>query len=207
MLPILTCQAQITPVFSAGYSALLGTNTHDDQFFELQIGTGIRLNDLLSAQLNYTFANYEFVINPPGKLQPVKVDILSLSMGCRLLKKSIISPSILFDFGFPIHSNANDKLIYKGYLITTDYSEGVWRYNRGLFFGKFKLMSDLKVKSFNILLGGSYNLWFENVSWLKPGTSIGLEYYAYQTKVVDRHNFGVELGLMYTLPSKKDKQE
>lgn len=204
---VTTSWTQIEPVVSGGSSLLVGTFTHGHRFLELQAGGGIRIKDQLVTQLNYKFVTAGFNLAPSNYV-PLKSHLLMLSGMYRVLKKRYLcSPAFSLDVGVPVFSNGNSSLIHdNGYAVEENYSIGFWRYNRGLFFGKFKLMSDLKVKSFNILLGASYNLWLENVSWLKPGTSIGLEYYAYQTKVVDRHNFGIEAGIMYTFPGKKDKQ-
>ena len=202
MLTCFVCEAQIKPVISGGSGALLGTNTHGYQFLELQGGAGIVFNEKYSLQLNYMFVNYRFRINPPGNRQPMKTDVLSISLGYRVLgKDKIVSPTFVLDLGVPIHSNADSAVMY-GHTIYPSYSEGMWRYNRGLFFGKLKALCDIQLQAFNLQFGVSFNQWYFNMSNLKPDlSSDGFE--VKSTGIGGRANFGIEAGLMYTLPSNK----
>ena len=195
--------SQVKLIVNLGYGALL----KEYRFQEFQLGGGVQLNDHFSLQLNYRYMYYEFDMTTTD-LEPMKSDILSLSTNYRILnKKSIISPIIILDIGAPFYSNANKELIYNTFLISQNYSLGSWRYNRGLFSGKLKAMCDIRLKSFDILLGGSYNLYVYNKSNLKPDywNETTEDYIVTKTITVPMYNFGIEASLMYTIPSKKEK--
>jgi hypothetical protein len=197
---------QIRPVLNSGYSALLGYLTnHGYQFQEYQVGIGNRFNERFSVHLNYKYIWYAYNKPTAPSDDRMKSSIVALSLGYRLLKKEhLFSPMIMFDVGTPVYSNG-DKSFMHGYTIIPKYEVGAWRYNRGLFFGKLKALCDVQVKDFNLQFGASFNLWYENVSWL-IGNEEGY-YLVSQTKVAERYNFGLEAGLLYTFPGKKDKHE
>ena len=188
--------SQVKPIVNLGYGALL----IEDRFQEFQLGGGVQLNDHFSLQLNYRYMYYEFDLSPQN--EPLKSQFLSISGGCRLLDKNhTVSPLIVLDIGTPILSNANGTFMSNGFRIRENYDLGMWRYNHGIVFNKLKAYCDIRLKSFDILLGGSYNLFVYSKSFLSP---VANSYYVTKTITVPMHNFGIEASLMYTFPSKKE---
>jgi hypothetical protein len=195
---------QIRPSINFGYGALL----YDYRFQEYQFGLGAQINSKVFSHINYRYIYYEFDMTPEPWDETIKNGVISLTGGYRFLGQKRLSPLIILDVGMPLHSNANEALIMGGATIVKTYYPGVWRYNRGLFFGKLKVMSDIKVKSFNILIGASFNLWYWSVSELESATLIYSDQYVVSaTRIGGQANFGLEAGLMYTFPGKKDKRE
>ena len=194
--------SQVKPIVNLGYGALL----KEYRFQEFQLGGGIQLNDHFSLQLNYRYIYYEFDLSPQN--ESLKSQNLSVSGGYRLLDKNhIVSPLIVLDIGTPILSNANGAFMSNGFRIKENYDSGMWRYNHGIVFNKLKAYCDIRLKSFDILLGGSYNLYVYSKSNLKPDDwhLTYEDYLVTKTITVPMHNFGIEASLMYTIPTKKEK--
>lgn len=189
---------QIRPVISIAYSQHL----FEPWANVYQFGVGMSTNKNIITSINYSYVEY-FSIDKGSSLQAMKNGLLSLALNYRVLNEDqIVSPCFVFDVGIPIHSNADSSLMESHYMMTSEYSKGVWRYNRGLFNGKVKAMFDFKIRSFNLLLGMSYNVFLCDVSWYtKPAN-----YYKGElAKRLSGHtNFGFETSLMYTLPRKSD---
>ena len=194
--------SQVKPVVNLGYGALL----KEYRFQEFQLGGGVQLNDHFSLQLNYRYMYYEFDLHPSR--EPMKADVISFSTGYRVLKGNhIISPIVVLDIGTPLRSNANNTLMHHYFQIEEEYYTGMIMYNRGLVFGKLKTMCDLKLKSFDFLIGGSYNPYVFSMTNLKSSSWTPTpEGYVLDKKYrFVMNNFGIEASLMYTIPSKKEK--
>ena len=194
-----TCQ--IRPVINASYDVLFLTAG----FSESQFGAGTRFNDHWFLELNFRHSVSSIAF---GTSSAMKNEIISLSSGYRLLSEDHkVSPIFILDIGTPIHSNANNTLMENYFWIEKEYYSGMWKYNRGIVFGKFKFMYDRKIKSFDLLIGASYNLFIFSKSNLKPSSWIPTPegYEITKTINIPMSNFGIEASLMYTIPSKKEK--
>ena len=193
--------SQVKPTINLAYDALfLKTG-----FIEVEVGGGIRLNEHLLLNLNYRHSKNTF--SNPLK-EPMKIELISLGTGYRLLNSSkIVSPGFILDLGIPISSNANNTLMDDYFSIEKDYHTGAWRYNHGVLFGKLKAMCDFKLNSFNVLLGGSYNIFVYNKSDLISGFCCGgADKYKATNNYNTTMNFiGADVALIYTFSFKREK--
>ncbi len=185
---ITVAQNNMKPVVSAQYAMIVG----DSDFFvgELQIGCGVQFNDYFSLQLTLRgIQNARDVSNHVIK-DPLRIVTLSLSPYYRILKrKYFASPVIGIDVGTQIWSNGFGRYIDRNwsFINKPEHSYDGFLFNKGVFFGKAKLLVDFKIWNFNILVGPSFNMY----------------YFKLDNNIWDVKGLGLEGTVTYTFPMKK----
>jgi hypothetical protein len=201
----LCAQSNIRPLISLGYYQ---TFTDNLWLNELELGAGIQFNDYLSTQINFRGSQDRL---PQDPSRSFRVASLSIEPSYRILgKKHIFSPVIAYDAGLEIANNGTDKFIYtSNYIYFPTYQQPYSQYNKGLYFGKAKILLSIQWKGFDLLLGATYNTYFFKINRLKPEgpqaypASANNKYLVGETYVDKQFGFGFETSLKYTFPMKK----
>jgi hypothetical protein len=177
-------------------------------FEELELGVGVQFNDYFSTQINLRGTQKAFFLNESGN---IRFGTLSFEPSYRILgKKHMFSPVISYDAGLEIANNGKDKFIYtSNYIYFPTYQQPYSQYNKGLYFGKAKILLSIQWKGFDLLLGATYNTYFFKINRLKPEgpqaypASANNKYLVGETYVDKQFGFGFETSLKYTFPMKK----
>ena len=181
-------QSNMKPMVSAQYAMIVGRS--DFFVHELQIGGGVQFNDYFSLQLTLRgIQNARDVSNQTIK-EPLRIVTLSLSPSYRIFKRKYpASPVLGVDVGTQIWSNGYGRYIDRSWSFIEKpvYSYDGFLFNKGVFFGKLKLLADFKIWDFNLLIGASYNMY----------------YFKLDNHISDVKGFGLEGTLTYTFPMKK----
>jgi hypothetical protein len=196
-------QSVIKPFIQLSYY-----QTYTDYFAlnELELGAGVQFNDYISAQVNCR-GSIQRVLNGPS--ENFKIATLSFEPSYRILgKKHMFSPLIAYDAGLEVANNGKDKFIYD-YVYHPSYQEPYNQYNKGLYFGKAKILLSIQLKDFDILVGATYNTYFFKINRLIPDGpqdySANNKYLLGETHVDKQFGFGFETSLKYTFPMKKQQ--
>ncbi len=164
---------------------------------DLGVAAGLHLDDHLNVQVG--------VNNVKPLYGQLEIVTISISPFYRILQpKYKVSPVIGMDVGTQIWSNGNGRYINSDYRFTGyTSSSSNSRYNRGLFFGKVKLLADFKIKAFNIMVGPTFNLMYFKIEEVGKNWFTGEDYSVTDAYIDERRGFGAEFSLMYTFPMKK----
>ena len=166
---------------------------------DASLAGGVHFNEHFSLQMG---------VNSISTGLQLKVLTLSSSVTYRIFKsKYPVSPVIGIDLGTQIWSVANGELINSGDVFSSYYasynpSSSNYRYKRGLFFGKLKLLADFKISqnNLNLMFGPTFNLMYFKIDKVQKFYN---DYLVVGGYVSDNYGFGLELSLMYTFPMKK----
>ena len=189
-------QSSLKPIVNLGYTYLYPLDNL--WIHEVHIGGGAQFDDHFSLQLNIKGMQNARDLSSQKIKEPLRIVVISISPYNRILKpKYIVSPAIGLDLGTQVWSNGN------GRFISSDYSfknSSNLRYERGIFFGKAKLLADFKINSFNLMIGPTFNIMYFKTGKVKTDWMDN----SYFEKYIDeRRGIGLELSLMYTFPMKK----
>ena len=157
---------------------------------ELQIGGGIQFSDHFSLQLNVRGIQSARDVSDQPIKEPLRIVTLSLSPLYRVLKrKYMVSPVIGIDVGTQVWSNGNGRYVDDSWIFIEKpiYSYDGFLYDKGVFFGRAKLLADFRIWDFDLLIGASFNMYY-----------FKLDSHISGTKAV-----GLEATVMYTFPMKK----
>lgn len=195
----ISLNSQVRPMANTGGSLLaVGSG-----FVGYKFGAGVRIKDKTLISLNVS----DFRNSSTSFFEGMKITNLSFSLGYRFMNNlKVKSPMVFIDLGIPIWSNADSALVNTNYQISKQFEEGLWRYNNGILFGKLSALYDIKAQAFNIQLGVSFNQWYYSRSNLAPDLSSD-GYYVKKTGLAGRPYFGLEAGLMYTIPTKRKEKK
>ena len=177
-------------------------------FEELGLGVGVQFNDYFSTQINLRGTQKAFFLNESGN---IRFGTLSIEPSYRVLgKKHMFSPVIAYDAGLEIANNGKDRFIYtSNYVYFPNYEQPYSQYNKGLYFGKAKILLSVQWKGFDLLLGATFNTYLFKINRLKPDgpqdypASPNNNYLVTETYVDKEFGFGFETSLKYTFPMKK----
>lgn len=122
----------------------------------------------------------------------------------------MFSPVIAYDAGLEIANNGKDKFLNRSsYIFYPNYQEPYYQYNKGLYFGKAKILLSVQWKGFDLLLGATYNTYLFKINRLRPTgpqdypASPNNKFVITETYVDKQFGFGFETSLKYTFPMKK----
>jgi len=195
-------QNKIRPFVELNYGLLL----METRFFssEYQVGIGVKLQEHWFFQLNLRQQNGNGYWKESNTVY-LNTGSFSFSTSYRVLKnKNIISPALILDIGTETWSNGRGKLLINGNEIKNTFYQPMTLYNGGRLYYKIKLMADIQINSFNLLIGGSFNNYRVNISYLDPSSIT--EYKIRDSRTVNASGFSLESSLRYTLPIKKKKE-
>lgn len=198
----LYAQSSLKPFLKIGYF-----QTYTDYFAlnELGLGGGVQFNDYVSTQINFR-GSIQRVLNGPS--ENFKIASVSIEPSYRILgKKYMFSPVIAYDAGIEIANNGKDKFIFD-YVYRPYYQSPYSKYNKGLYFGKAKILLSIQWKQLDFLIGATYNTYFFRFYELEP---YGPQTYGGKNnnyKIVGtftdgEFGFGFETSIKYTFPMKK----
>lgn len=196
-------QGELKPFVSVNYTQDISSRLW---VHEVQIGGGVQISDQVSLQMNVRGIQDRRRSSIPGTDQ-TRIVTLSASPTFRILKpRYLLSPVVVIDAGTALWSNAKGKAINHHLSLQPQYANGDVLYGSGLFFSKLKLLLDIKLKSFDLFLGSSYNLYAFRIKYLKPAYIAGSSnydgYIILSNGTSWERGFGFEATLMFTLPSK-----
>jgi hypothetical protein len=198
-------QSVIKPFIQLSYY-----QTYTDYFAlnELELGAGIQFNDFLSVQVNFRGSQKGYY---QDQSRSFRFATMSIEPSYRILgKKYRFSPVIAYDAGLEIANNGKDRFIYtSNYVYFPTYQQPYSQYNKGLYFGKAKILLSIQLKDFDILVGATYNTYFFKINRLIPDGpqdySANNKYLLGETHVDKQFGFGFETSLKYTFPMKKQQ--
>ena len=205
------CQIKVRPIVEAGY----GKNLMDGFYLTnvLFAGGGIKLNDRFYFQVNFIQSKDIVKSHILSNTNDFYFNqVLTFSTACRFLgDKKWISPSVTFEVGEEITSNARGKLInYFNIYDIEDYGgEPTTLYDKGKLFLKAKLQADFKYKDFNFLIGAGYTKFTYERYDLDP-VSINYEVVGFtiEEKELSGYNgLSLDASLRYTLDFGKNKEK
>ena len=201
----LHCQTAIKPFVQLTYYQ---SYLNDIFLDELELGGGIQFNDYFSTQVNFRGAQEAFFSQEPSI--NFRFATISIEPSYRFLgKKHIFSPVIAYNAGIEIANNGKDKFIkMSNYSYKPYYHSPYVQYDKGLYFGKAKVLLSIQRKGVNFLIGATYNTYFFQFHNLIPqGTqSIVAIDNKYKNMGLLRDwqfGFGFETSIKYTFPMKK----
>jgi hypothetical protein len=174
---------------------------------ELEFGAGVQFNDYISAQVNLRGSQQGYYQDPSRSF---RFATLSIEPSYRILgKKHLFSPVIAYDAGIEIANNGQDKFIYtSNYFYYPYYHSSYNKYNKGLYFGKAKILLSIQWKGLDFLVGATYNTYFFKFYRLRPEGPQSLASNDNQYKITGTYTdgefgFGFETSIKYTFPMKK----
>lgn len=203
----LCAQSNLNPFLKISYFQVytdhLGLN-------ELELGAGVQFNDYISAQINIRGAQDPIFKDPLGKFQ---VATFSIEPSYRILgKKYMFSPVIAYDAGIEIANNGKEKFIYmSNYVYFPYYESSRHKLNKGLYYGKAKVLLSIQWKQLDFLIGATYNTYFFRFYELEPDgpqtypASAENKYKIVGTFTDGEFGFGFETSIKYTFPMKKQQ--
>jgi hypothetical protein len=201
----LYAQSNIKPFIKLGY---FQTYTDRTALNELELGAGVQFNDYLSAQVNLRGSQNRLQQDPPRSF---RFATISIEPSYRILgEKYMFSPVIAYDAGLEIANNGKDKFS-SGYVYLINYESPYNQYNKGVYFGKAKILLSIQLKDFDILVGATFNTYFFKFNRLIPDgpqaypASANNKYLVGETYVDKQFGFGFETSVKYTFPMKKQQ--
>jgi len=201
----LSAQSNVKPFIQLSYYQEYLSNVI---FEDLEFGVGVQFNDYFSGQINLRGTQKAFYLNESGN---VRFASMSIEPSYRILgKKHMLSPVIAYDAGIEIANNGRGKYIYlSNYVFFPNYDIAYHQFNKGLYYGKAKLLLSIQLKDFDILVGATYNTYVFQFYHLKPN---GPQSYPPSPENKSKatykfpdtqFGFGFEASLKYTFPMKK----
>lgn len=174
---------------------------------ELELGAGIQFNNYISTQINFRGSQKGYY---QDQSRSFRFATFSIEPSYRILgKKHMFSPVIAYDAGIEIANNGKDKFIYmSNYVYFPYYESSYHKFNKGLYYGKAKILLSIQWKGIDFLMGATYNTYFfqfYNLEPKGPQTYGGKDnkYKIVGTFTDGEFGFGFETSIKYTFPMKK----
>jgi hypothetical protein len=186
-------QKVINPIVSVGSSYMFSIKD-GYRGYDFNFGGGFSVNNQWSFQLhaNYLRCGMDSDNDNFSALQMINT---SLSTSYRFLKKTHrFSPVLDLDFGVNMWSNAKGLYVDDNYIIQEHSDYYHYRFLNYSLFGKTKLLLSINAKSFDFLIGPSFNTYFFNFRYAQKPTYYDLEM-----------GIGLETKVQYTFPMKKQQ--
>lgn len=207
----LCAQSNIKPTIGVNYSYQFYNSFYISNFdrvytHNFDLSGGIRIKEYLFLDVNIGVMLGQF--NLASAKQMISFNN-SIGLNYRVLKpKHIVSPMIGADFGYEISSNARGKFVSSKYNGIVDknniYADPKFIYNKNRYFGRVKMLLDLEYNNISFRTGLNFN--FSSFNQTNFEYKYGQMDYSKSTRTNKFYmNIGIEAGMMYTFPMKKQQ--